>query len=129
MLVDTSVWIDHLRRRDATLVAALERGEIHTHPFVIGELACGPLPRRESTLAALALLPMVRLATDGDAHVLLAHERIWSRGIGWVDLRLLASALPSGVPLWTRDARLAAVASRLGVFRSPSGTCPNFHPG
>ena len=117
MLVDSSVWIDHFRTRNVGLVAALERGEVHTHPFVIGELACGSLPRRATVLSWLTRLPTARIATDGEVHLLLERERLWSLGIGWIDLHLLASAMFTGVELWTRDTRLGAVAARLGVSR------------
>lgn len=115
ILVDTSVWIDHLRRTDPALTSALESGLVLCHPFVIGELACGRLRQRSKVLYALNAMPAAPVATHDEALVFLAHHRLAGRGIGWVDVHLLAStALADGARLWTRDKRLAAVAADLG---------------
>ena len=91
-LVDTSVWIDHLRRGDAELAALLEEGMVLVHPFVIGEIACGTLRQREVVLGHLRHLPEAPLATETEVHHLLEGHRLGGRGLGWVDLHLLASA-------------------------------------
>ena len=114
-LVDTSIWIDHLRRGDVVLRAALEVGEVMTHPFVIGELACGTLRQRAQILALLAALPMARAATHAEALALVEAHGLGGAGIGWIDIHLLAASRLSRVRLWTRDRRLQAVADRLGV--------------
>lgn len=114
-LVDTSVWVDHLRRGDVLLRAALEVGEVATHPFVIGELACGSLRRREDILSLLAALPRTQVATHDEAMALIDVHALGGAGIGWVDVHLLAASLLSRARLWTRDRRLQAVADRLGV--------------
>jgi predicted nucleic acid-binding protein len=117
-LVDTSVWVDHLRRGDALLRAALEVGDVATHPFVIGELACGSLRRREEVLRLLAALPRTRVATHEEAMALIDAHALGGAGVGWVDVHLLAASRLSRVRLWTRDRRLQAVADRLGVAQA-----------
>ena len=117
ILVDTSVWVDHLRLGDARLSALLENGEVCVHPFVVGELACGTMRNRREVLELIANLPAASVASDGEVMAFLKANDVMGRGIGWVDVHLLASsALTTGVQLWTRDRRLAVVASRLRVL-------------
>jgi predicted nucleic acid-binding protein len=116
ILVDSSVWIDHLRRKDAELVVLLEAGVVLCHPFVIGELACGNLSNRASFLAELANLPVAPMASHDDALSFLNRHALTGGGIGWVDVHLLASAFLAGrAPLLTRDKRLRAIAGELGL--------------
>ncbi|GMU69729.1 MAG: ribonuclease VapC32 [Steroidobacteraceae bacterium] len=116
MLVDTSVWIEHLRRGSPALSTLLEGGGVRTHPLVIGELACGSLGRRDTILSLLADLPGCPEVSHEEAmHFLAAHE-LHSRGLGWIDIHLLASARLSGVGLWTLDGRLASAARGLGLM-------------
>jgi predicted nucleic acid-binding protein len=116
ILVDTSVWIDHLHKGIPALGEALERGEVLSHPFVIGELACGELANRGEVLELLLTLPASPLATDGEALRFIEDRRLMGKGIGYIDVHLLASAiLAEGVRLWTRDKRLAAIAALLDV--------------
>jgi predicted nucleic acid-binding protein len=112
-LVDTSVWIDHLRRGDAELEALLEEGLVLVHPFVIGEMACGTLRQRELVLGHLRHLPAAPLATEAEVHHLLERHRLAGRGLGWIDLHLLASARLAAVPLITHDRTLRDVAQAL----------------
>lgn len=112
ILVDTSVWVDHLRRGDPALARALETEEVLTHPMVIGELACGTMHRRAQILGDLANLPQAPRATDEEAMHFLERRRLMGRGIGFVDVHLLASvALAEGAALWTRDTRLQQAAA------------------
>jgi predicted nucleic acid-binding protein len=120
MLVDTSVWIDHFHRPHAALVTALERGEAECHDFVIGELACGTLPRRDEVLTLMRALPRISPVTQDEALALVAARRLWGRGLGWVDVGLLAATLVAGGRLWTMDRRLRAIAHDLGVAREVS---------
>jgi len=114
ILVDTSVWVDHLRAGVPALGAALERGEILTHPFVLGELACGSLKNRGEVLRLLGDLPAAPMATDTEALDFIERRVIMGRGIGYIDVHLLASVVLAGAAqLWTRDKRLAAVARDL----------------
>ena len=114
ILVDTSVWVDHLRDGAPALAAALEQGSVLMHPFVLGELACGNLKNRGEVLRLLGDLPAAPLATDPEALDYIERRALMGRGIGYVDVHLLASAALAGAArLWTRDKRLAAVAADL----------------
>ena len=116
ILVDTSVWIDHLRKGAPTLVAALEREEVLTHPFVLGEIACGTLENRTEVLDLLSELPSAPMATDHEALLFIGRRSLMGRGIGYIDVHLLASVTLAGATrLWTRDKRLAAIAAKLRV--------------
>src|SRR5213075_1323090 len=114
-LVDTSVWIDHFRRSHPALVAALERGDAECHDFVIGELACGTLPRRGEVLSLMHTLPRLAPVAHREAMALVEDSRLWGRGLGWVDVGLLAATLVAGARLWTLDRRLKKAAQDLGV--------------
>lgn len=115
MLVDTSVWIDHFRRRNTTLAELLEQGHVWTHEFIIGELACGHLAKRGRILSYLCELPRVPTAAHEEVLRLLDGRRLAGRGLGWVDLHLLASSLIAKIPFWSTDKRLSAVARQLGL--------------
>jgi len=108
-LVDTSVWIDHFRNDSPRLRELLEDGEVATHPMVLGELACGNLPRRVQTLRLLACLPRVPQAPDRLVLQSIESRRRFGKGIGWIDAHLLTAALLSSVDLWTLDRRLAVL--------------------
>ena len=116
ILVDTSVWVDHLRAGDARLMALLERNRVVMHPMVAGELACGSLHDRDILLSLWTSLPQLPAAGHDEALYSLARNRLWGRGIGYVDLHLLAAvSLGDAVALWTRDKRLSALAGQLGL--------------
>ncbi|TAK82735.1 MAG: type II toxin-antitoxin system VapC family toxin [Betaproteobacteria bacterium] len=118
ILVDTSVWVEHLRAGVAALAAALEQGIVLTHPFVLGELACGNLKNRSEVLRLLADLPRAPIATDAEALNFIEKRTLMGRGIGYIDVHLLASVVLVGTArLWTRDKRLAAVAENLKLAR------------
>jgi predicted nucleic acid-binding protein len=119
ILVDSSVWIEHLRRGEPALERALDSALVLCHPFVIGELACGSLRQRAKVLGALRVMPSAPAATQDEALAFVDRHRLAGRGIGWVDVHLLASTmLAGGARLWTRDKRLAAVATDLGIGRA-----------
>jgi len=116
ILVDTSVWVDHLRGVDLSLANALERGEVVMHPFVIGELACGSMSERTTILELLQDLPAAVTADTDEVLRFIERHKLHGKGIGFVDAHLLASAaLTSGSSLWTRDKRLRAVAQTLAL--------------
>jgi len=117
VLVDTSVWIDHFRRNSPALAGLLEEGVVLTHPFVLGELACGNMKNRGAVLGNLELLPAAVSATHEETARLIEDHQLWGRGIGWVDAHLLASALLSNCSLWTLDDRLDRTAGTAGVKR------------
>jgi predicted nucleic acid-binding protein len=119
MLVDTSVWIDHFRRRNAALASLLARGRVLRHPFVVGELAGGALARRAEILSLMAALPAAVVAEHDEVLALVASHGLAGSGIGWIDAHLLAAALLSSASLWTLDRRLARAALRIGVLATP----------
>jgi predicted nucleic acid-binding protein len=114
-LVDTSVWIEHFRRGSSDLAARLSDGLVLMHPCVSGELACGRLNNRAAVLSDLTTLPMVKLATDSEVLHMIEDRKFWGRGLGWVDVHLLASALLSHCRFWTLDKRLAQAAVDLAL--------------
>jgi predicted nucleic acid-binding protein len=119
VLVDTSVWVDHFRRENHGLRDLLERDLVLTHPFVLGEIACGTPPNRAQTLADLGDLRSVQQASLQETTAFIGHEKLFGLGCGFVDLTLLASTLmTSGAQLWTRDKRLSALAARFGIQHS-----------
>jgi predicted nucleic acid-binding protein len=116
ILVDTSVWVQHFRDRDAILAELLERGAALTHPFVIGELALGNLRQRELVLRMLSRLPAATVATNAEVLGFIDRNALFGRGVGYVDVHLLAAArLTAGSQLWTLDKRLNDVAVELGM--------------
>jgi predicted nucleic acid-binding protein len=116
ILADTSVWVDHFRKRDTELYQQLQRGNISIHPFVVTELVLGNLPARQETIAALDLLPMVKIAQPSEVRRMIEAKSLFQRGIGFVDAHLLASTLiTSQTVLWTRDKTLRNIAEALGL--------------
>jgi predicted nucleic acid-binding protein len=116
ILVDTSVWIDHLRSGDGALARLLESGHVMSHPFVTGEVALGHLRQREQMLADMRDLPQTRVAADSEVLHFIDECALYGRGIGYIDAHLLASLrLTPGTHFWTLDRRLSAVADELGL--------------
>jgi predicted nucleic acid-binding protein len=116
ILVDTSVWVDHLKAGDKRLIGLLDGGAVLGHPFVIGELALSNLRQRKIVLETLANLPLAAIATDAEILHFIDRRALFGRGIGYVDAHLLAAArLTAGAMLWTRDKRLHAVAVELNL--------------
>jgi len=121
ILVDTSVWVSHLARRPSPeLRALLDDGDVACHPFVVGEIACGTLHQRHRILDDLATLPSVERASHQDALALLERRQLAGRGLSWIDVHLLASALIAHVPLWTLDKPLNVAARSLGIAAEPA---------
>ena len=119
ILVDTSVWIDHLRSADAKLQSLLENDQIMTHPFIRLELALGSIASREKVLADLALLPQAPVVTPEELFSLVDHKKLYRRGIGLTDLHLICCALfDKSISIWTRDRRLGEIANELGLRAS-----------
>jgi predicted nucleic acid-binding protein len=110
VLVDTSVWVDHLRGKRTRLPELLAEGTVLCHPFIVGELACGNIRNRDEIMELLQALPMATPAAHREVLHLLQGSRLFGRGLGWIDAHLLSSALLSGCSLWTRDKSLAKVA-------------------
>jgi predicted nucleic acid-binding protein len=116
ILVDASVWIDHVRAPDDMLLNLLQTRTVLTHPFVIGEISLGHVRRRDAVLAELQNLPQSQLAGDDEVLNLILGKKLFGLGIGYIDAHLLASSmLTAGSSIWTRDGRLRAVAEKLGL--------------
>jgi predicted nucleic acid-binding protein len=123
ILVDTSVWVDHLRRGDARLIALLDSASVLIHPFIIGEIACGNLADRKTVLELLQDLPVAAVADADEVLVFIGRHRLHGKGLGYVDVHLLAAvALSQGAKLWTRDKRLRTAAQALGCAHEEPGS-------
>jgi predicted nucleic acid-binding protein len=116
ILVDSSIWIDHLHESEPRLVALLDSADVAQHPMVIGELALGNISRRRAVLDNLSELPALTVATHGEVMHLVEERQLFGQGLSLVDAHLLASVLLSPqAQLWTRDRKLAAAAAQLGL--------------
>jgi len=115
LLVDTSVWVEHLRSGTAGLEQLLNDGQVVCHPFIIGELACGNLKNRANILSLLETLPAADIADHEEVMQFIETNHLMGKGLGYVDIHLLASAVLMDVPLWTLDKSLSKSAALLGV--------------
>ena len=127
VLVDTSIWITHLRQGSRQLENLLKNAEVMCHPFIIGELACGNLKNRNEILTLLRSLPMAFTVEFDEFLLFIDHHNLMGKGIGFVDVHLLASAQLTGVSLWTGDKRLQSVADHLKLTFNYSHTKPQSH--
>ncbi len=120
ILVDTSVWVDHLRSGQPTLVRLLEDGLVLGHPWVVGELALGHLAHRDEVIGLLDGLPQATVATHEEVMTLIDRHQLYGLGIGYVDVALLAATqLTADAALWTTDRRLVAAACTVGCAIDP----------
>jgi hypothetical protein len=119
VLVDTSVWVDHLREGDHILTELLEQGAVVCHPFIIGELACGAIKNRKEILGLLNDLPSTAILDHADAMGFIEWRQLMNKGIGYIDVHLLGSALASEVSLWTFDKALQKMADCLSIRYEP----------
>ena len=113
ILVDTSVWVEHLRSGTIGLEALLNDGQVVCHPFIIGEIACGNLKNRTEILSLLQELPVASLADDDEVIQFIEDHKLMGKGLGYIDIHLLMSALLTRIPLWTIDKRLHDVSLTL----------------
>ena len=116
ILVDTSVWVEHLRVGRARLKSLLYDEQVLCHPFVVGELACGTLRNRQEILGMMKALPEAHVAEQEEVLRFLEARRLYGRGLGWVDANLLASTLLTRCTLWTLDKPLRKAAAALDVL-------------
>jgi predicted nucleic acid-binding protein len=115
ILVDTSVWVAHLRYGTIGLASLLNDAQVIGHPFVVGELACGNLKKRTSILSLLKALPMADVATHEEVLNVIERYSLMGKGLGYIDAHLIASALLSKVPLWTLDKKLERIAALMRI--------------
>ena len=115
ILVDTSVWIDHFRQASHTLSDLLEHDEVILHPFILGELACGNLRNRKEIIALLHALPVVSKADDDEIIFFIERHALMGRGVGLIDMHLLASCHIEKCSIWTKDRRLKGIAIEMGI--------------
>jgi hypothetical protein len=115
VLVDTSVWVAHLREGTIGLDALLNEGHVFCHPFVIGELACGNLKNRVEILSLLQALPVAVHAEHEEVMDFIEEHALMGKGLGYIDTHLLVSAVLTQTPLWTLDRKLKESSSRLGL--------------
>ncbi|MGA7561622.1 MAG: PIN domain-containing protein [Desulfobaccales bacterium] len=113
VLVDTSAWVAHLRAGAIGLSALLNEGRVVCHPCIVGELACGNLRKRSEILALLRALPQATQAEHEGVMQFIENYRLMGKGLGYIDMHLLASVLLTKVPLWTLDQKLNEVAVKL----------------
>lgn len=119
ILIDTSIWVDHLAKNDPQVVAQLDAAHVLMHPFIVGEIACGSLRNRTVILEGLQNLPAAMVANPDEVLRFIDIHRLHGKGIGYVDTHLLASVLLSdGAKLWTRDKRLHSIAHDLNCAYS-----------
>ena len=117
ILVDTSIWVDHLRSEDVRLARLLDDRQISTHAFVIGELAVGNLRNRDEVLLMLSLLPVANVASHEEVLEFISNFSLAGQGLGYIDVHLLAAVrLTPGTLLWSKDIRLVAAAERLALL-------------
>jgi len=115
VLVDTSVWVRFLREGDSLLSDLLNKGKVLTHPFVIGELRLGNIPQRHHFLSLIEDLPQAIQATQDEVTYLIEENKLYGKGIGYIDTHILASSMLSKIPLWTLDKRLDAISKKLTI--------------
>jgi predicted nucleic acid-binding protein len=122
ILVDTSVWIDHFRSSNHRLCGLLEEEQVLTHPFVLGEIACGNLGNRSQIVSLMKALPLTQVADHDEVLFFIEQRSLMGRGIGLIDMHLLASCLMQPCLLWTADKRLNSVAEELQIATPRQGT-------
>ena len=115
ILVDTSVWINHLREGDKNLTQLLEQGLVACHPFIVGEIACGSIKNRNEIINLLNDLPSTEIIDHSDIMGFIENRKIMNKGIGYIDVHLLGSALVSDTPLWTFDKALRKIAIQFSI--------------
>lgn len=118
VLVDTSVWVEHLRNGNARLETLLEEGHVVCHPLIVGELACGNLKNRAEILSLLRALPVATHGEHGEHEEVMKFiedHALMGKGLGYIDIHLIASAILTEIPLWTVDKKLNEISSKLGM--------------
>jgi predicted nucleic acid-binding protein len=115
VLVDTSVWVSHLRLGNPKLQEMLQEGKVVSHPFIIGELTCGNISNRVEIISLMQSLPMLDIVEHEELLLFIEHNKMMGTGLGFVDVHLMAAAILAGIPLWTQDKKLRQACSRLSI--------------
>ncbi len=115
VLVDTSVWVSHLRHGNSKLQKLLQEGRVASHPFIIGELACGNISNRTEIISLMQALPMLDAVEHEELLLFIEHNKMMRKGLGFVDVHLLAATMLAGIPLWTQDKKLKKACSQLSI--------------
>ncbi len=115
VLVDTSVWVSHLRHGNPKLQEMLQEGKVVSHTFIIGELACGNIRNRTEIISLMQSLPMLDSIEHEELLLFIEHNKMMGTGLGFVDVHLMAAAMLAGIPLWTQDKKLKQACSTLGI--------------
>lgn len=115
VLVDTSVWVSHLRKGNASLAKLLNDGYVFCHPFIIGEIACGNLKNRSEILSLLQALPMAIQAEHEEVLQFIENNQLMGKGLGYIDIHLIVSAILTGISMWTLDKKLDKISKSLGL--------------
>jgi predicted nucleic acid-binding protein len=115
VLVDTSVWISHLRDGSYGLMELLNNGDVLCHPFIIGELACGNIKNRNEIISLLRSLPMAKTLVHDEVLKFTEDRKLARRGLGFIDVHLLASAILSDSPMWSLDKKMSNIALELNI--------------
>ena len=115
ILVDTSVWISHFRQGNSRLQKLLHEGNVVSHPFIIGELACGNLRNRTEILSLMQSLPMLNVVEHEELLLFIEHNKMMGTGLGFVDVHLMAAAILASIPLWTLDKKFKQSCARLNI--------------
>jgi predicted nucleic acid-binding protein len=116
VLVDTSVWIDHFHKSNLSLSNLLEEGFVFVHPFIIGELACGNIKNRKEIFKLLHSLPQIKVAEYDEIIYFIENNKLYGKGLGYIDIHLLASCKIDNAKLYTRDKKLISVAKELHLM-------------
>ena len=120
ILVDTSVWIDHFHHSDELLKELLLSNQVCIHPYILGELSCGYKSNRQEVLSLLRTLKGIDLVLEEEVFIFIEERKLYGKGLGFIDIHLLASAMVHHVPIWTRDKSLKRVAIELGIDHTSS---------
>lgn len=115
VLVDTSIWISHLRHGNSRLQKLLRASRVVCHPFIVGELVCGNISNRAEIISLMQSLPMLEVVEHEELLLFIEHNKMMGKGLGFVDVNLLAAAMLAGIPLWTQDKKLKQACIRLNI--------------
>lgn len=115
VLVDTSVWVSHLRHGNSRLQKLLQESKVVSHPFIVGELACGNISNRFEITSLMQSLPILDVAENEELLLFIEHKKMMGTGLGFVDVHLMAAAMLAGIPLWTHDKKLKQACSHLNI--------------